>query len=69
MFYVPISISMIAQSKQNYYTCMYYYIYFVLITHILCFIAVILNRAYSVGFLCFMSRCFTLVCRKIAKMS
>jgi hypothetical protein len=72
MFYVPFSIAMIAQSEKTkqktyyYYTCMYY----LLCTHytyFICFIAVILNTLYV--FLCFMSRCFTLVCRKIAQMS
>ena len=69
MFYVPFSIAMIAQSektKQKNILLLYMHVLFILYCFI-CFIAVILNTLYV--FLCFMSRCFTLVCRKIAQMS
>ena len=67
MFYVPFSIVMIAQSEKTYYyyTCMYY----LFCTHYTYFMFYCCHFKYSVCFLCFMSRCFTLVCRKIAQMS
>ena len=48
MFYVPLSIAMIAQSEEKNIIIIHtFIIYFVLITRILCFIAVILNTLYA----------------------
>ena len=63
MFYVPFSIAMIAQSEFSFIIIRACIIYFVLITRILCFIAVILNTLYAFYVLCLVAL------RKIAQMS
>ena len=60
MFYVPIKNIIIIHA------CI---IIFILYTLPVFYMFYCCHFKYSVCFLCFMSRCFTLVCRKIAQMS
>jgi hypothetical protein len=59
MFYVPFSIAMIVIIHALFIVYSLHVFYMFYCCHF----------KYSVCFLCFMSRCFTLVCRKIAQMS
>ena len=72
MFYVPFSIAMIAQSektKQKNILLLYMHVLFILYSLHVFYMFYCCHFKYSVCFLCVMSNCFTLVCRKIAQMS
>ena len=69
MFYVPFSIAMIAQSEKKNILLLYIHILFILYSLHVFYMFYCCHFKYSVCFLCFMYRCFTLVCQKIAQMS